>query len=345
MRGEVWFLRVSLAQLNERVMVFRRCVYGAFAMCLTSLFSAGILEGNLDAAGIKPPPLEKGTPMYTKNAGYIRGLGIATIALSAVALLTCLFCLVVGGVTAAALGDGYLAHELSAYDHHYGYGYGAQEVVNLTLIILAIIVIWEILSGIVSLVAGIIALRQGNNPAKYGSIFAWSIAGAVASLLGGRLISMGVLIVAAALAGKEKNARDTAQWQQNNPVVTQPGYCQATVSQDPFYTNVTSGNAAQPQQAQQAGEGASTQTAGTQAGVEVPFTHAPVQAQAQVQPQGYPQPTQAYQQTYCQPAVPTAAQPAPQTAPAAEPAAPATEPAVPASSPAAAPAETDKPAS
>lgn len=274
--------------------------------------------------------------MPNKNAGYIRGLGITAIALSAVALLACLFFFVVIGITGAAFSDGFLAQELDYYDHHYGYEYGgAGHMVNLALTIVGVILAWELLSGVVSLIAGIIAVRQGRNLAKYGSIFAWSIAGAVASLLGGRLITMGVLIAAAAIAGKEKNALETAQWQQNNPVISQPGYCEASVSQDPFYTNVTSGNVAQPQQphqAQQAGEGEAAPFAGTQAGIEVPFTQAPVQAQAQ--PQSYPQPTQAYQQTYCQPATPAttqvgtpAAQPAPQTAPATE------------------PAETDKPAS
>lgn len=226
--------------------------------------------------------------MYAKNAANIKGLGIAAVVLSIAILLCCLLCFALIGVTGAVFGDGAfadrLAHELN---HGYGYdyfdGYGMSlGIMSLALSITGILVGWELIGCLVSLVAGIIAIRGSNNIAKYGSIFCWSIAGAVAALLGGRLITMGLLIVAAVFANKDKSAAETAQYNQGNATFTQPGYVQNSVSQDPFYTAYGVGHA-QPQ-------------AAPAQGVAVPPSY-----QQQTYPQPYPQPTAGYQQTYCQP--------------------------------------------
>lgn len=275
--------------------------------------------------------------MQTKNAGNIKGLGIAVLALSIFVMLCCLLCFVLLGITNAAFGEGtfmdHLAYELSS-ELNYGYGLGyngydmSQGIASFIISILGVLVGWELLTCIVSLVAGIVAMRQAHNIAKYGSIFSWAIAGAIASLLGGRIIATALLVVIAVFANKDKNAVETAQWHaQGNAGFTQPGYAQASVTADPFYASGAADTSTFPQQPSPSASGsAQAQQPATAAyGASqaqqpaVQQTYYPVQPQqptatpyvdgvnsysgfGQSSNQAYPQPTQAYQQTYCQPA-------------------------------------------
>lgn len=177
--------------------------------------------------------------MQMKHAGTIRGLGIAAIVLSALMLALCLLCAVVLGVTGTMLDDsmlGSVAYEL-AYndfyddfydDYHYGYGYndygyGMSEfdpsgIFGILLTLGAVALGWAIITCVVSLIAGIMALRHSANAAKLGSVFVWSLVGASVALLSGRLITMAVLIVAAVFANKDRNDMQTAYWQAQNPL-------------------------------------------------------------------------------------------------------------------------------
>lgn len=282
--------------------------------------------------------------MQTKNAGNIKGLGIAVLALSIFVMLCCLLCFVLLGMTNAAFGEGafmdHLAYELSSeLDYTYGYGHDfgydsydmSQGIASFIISILGVLVGWELLTCIVSLIAGIVAMRQAKNIAKYGSIFSWAIAGAIASLLGGRIIATALLIVIAVFANKDKNAAETAQWHaQGNAGFTQPGYVQTSVTADPFYATGAADASSFPQQPSPAAMGnAQAQQPATAAyGASqaqqpaVQQTYYPVQPQQPAstpyvdgvnsysgfgQPgnQAYPQPTQGYQQTYCQPTTST----------------------------------------
>lgn len=261
--------------------------------------------------------------MQTKNAGNIKGLGIAVLALSIFVMLCCLLCFVLLGITNAAFGEGAfmdrLAHELSSeLDYAYGYGHDNYDMslglVSFMVSILGVLVGWELISCVVSLIAGVIAMRQAKNVAKYGSIFSWAIAGAIASLLGGRIIATALLIVIAVFANKDKNAAETAQWHaQGNAGFTQPGYAQTSVTTDPFYATGAADTSTFPQQPNPAAAGSAQ---AQQPAVQQ--TYYPVQPQQPTatpyvdgangyssfgQPgnQVYPQPTQGYQQTYYQP--------------------------------------------
>lgn len=274
--------------------------------------------------------------MQTKNAGNIKGLGIAVLALSIFVMLCCLLCFVLLGITNAAFGEGafmdHLAYELSSeLNYGYGLGYNGYDmslgIASFIISILGVLVGWELLTCIVSLVAGVIAMRQAHDIAKYGSIFSWAIAGAIASLLGGRIIATALLVVIAVFANKDKNAAETAQWHaQGNAGFTQPGYAQASVTADPFYAAGAADTSTFPQQPSPSASGsAQAQQPATAAyGASqaqqpaVQQTYYPVQPQqpastpyvdgvnsysgfGQSSNQAYPQPTQAYQQTYCQP--------------------------------------------
>lgn len=63
-----------------------------------------------------------------------------------------------------------------------------------------------VLCKVVCLVAGIIALRNCNNPAKLGGAFGWSIAAAIVSFLVGGMISMVLFIVSAVFISRVRRA-------------------------------------------------------------------------------------------------------------------------------------------
>lgn len=90
-----------------------------------------------------------------------------------------------------------------------------------------------VLCKVVCLVAGIIALRNCNNPAKLGTAFGWSIAAAIVSFLVGGMISMVLFIVSAVFVSRVRRAYAAApmgaygyqqpqQYQQGFQVPQQP---------------------------------------------------------------------------------------------------------------------------
>ena len=257
--------------------------------------------------------------MQGKHTGIIRGLGIAAISLSAIALLGCLFAAIILGMTGSAFGgrmmDG-LSYELM---DEFGYYYdpmlavGVDSAIGLVVGIVGLVVGWTALACVVSLIAGIFGTRYAANPAKLGSVFGWGLAGAGAAFLSGRIITMVLLIIMAVLAKKAQDDFANAQWANAAAAQGQAPYGQ------PVY----------PQGYAQSGY---QQTAPAYA-PQQPVAAQPVAYAPAAQPNVEPSP---YQQTYAPQAVdaqPAVAQPAAEPVaatptPAAEPVAP-TEPAAP----------------
>lgn len=233
--------------------------------------------------------------MQTKHAGTIRGLGIAVVVLSAAALALCLLCAVLLGLTGTFFDSSLLdmaTAEMArsgAFDELYGYGYsyggygmsGAEvdSILGFLVVVGGILLGWESITCILTLIAGILAMKHAAKAEKLDKLFAWGIVGAVAAFLGGRLITMALLIVVAVFSNSDRNAAQTAQWQ------TQ-GFASAGAA------GVGAGGAG-------VGAGASVDATQAQQPSAQAYTQVPQSA-----PKTYPQPSQAYQQAYGQPMQP-----------------------------------------
>lgn len=218
--------------------------------------------------------------MQLKHAGSTRGIGVTVVALSAAALALCLLCAVGVGLTGAFF-DSSLPYEMARsgafediYDYSYGgYGISSAEVygvVEFLLIACGVLLGWEGVTCVLTLVAGIFAMKHSAQAEKLDKVFVWGIMGAVAALLGGRLITMTLLIVVAVFSSYDRNAAQTAQER--------------------------AGFAGGAPASAEAPAGASAQEAGRSQA----YTQAYAPAQPS-QPKAYPQPSQAYQQAYGQP--------------------------------------------
>lgn len=179
--------------------------------------------------------------MQTDHAKTIKGLSIATIVLSSIAILGCLigfFALGVGGFAANTYGldaihysQNHVDHSMAAHmgDGYYGsYAFSEDDLMGLlefALVLGTIGIAWGLLCAIVSLVAGIIGLRGANVPERLGRVFGWGIAGAVAAFLSGRIITCVLLVIAAVYASKDKNAPMLANgtWSQAAPTAQPDG--------------------------------------------------------------------------------------------------------------------------
>lgn len=225
--------------------------------------------------------------MQLKHAGSTRGIGVAVVALSAAALALCLLCAVGVGLTGAFF-DSSLPYEMARsgafediYDYSYG-GYGISGadvygVVGFLLIACGVLLAWEGITCVLTLIAGIFAMKYSARAEKLDKIFVWGIVGAVAALLGGRLITMTLLIIVAVFSNSDRNAAQTAHWQAQGPAG--------------FAGGSASGSA-------EASAGASAQTQAQGQSQAYAQAYAPAQPS---EPKTYPQPSQAYQQVYGQP--------------------------------------------
>ncbi len=163
--------------------------------------------------------------MQNDHAGIIKGLGITSVVISGLVLAGCLL-----GYGALALG-GYALNEYlpgvmdyareggasaSYYygGHHYDFSDSDWQLANdsvmgisnLALIVAGAVLAWEVLGSVISLIAGILGIRNAGNAHKLGSVFGWGIAGAVLAALGGRFITAVVLAVMAVFAGMDRKA-------------------------------------------------------------------------------------------------------------------------------------------
>lgn len=146
----------------------------------------------------------------------IRYLGIAVVATSALALLGIIIGFIFVGVGHAAwnaYGPDIIQQGYEYGRGHHGSGYYGDLSVNEAMGLAGLgiglgyaALGWEFVTAIVSLIAGILAIRGAADRAKLGGVFGWGIAGAIAAFLGGRLITCVLMIIVAVLAYKDKNA-------------------------------------------------------------------------------------------------------------------------------------------
>lgn len=147
--------------------------------------------------------------MLNPDERMVRGLSIAVIVLSAVALAGCLLLFFVLGVGSAMLADPnasfIVAHNDPEFMEALAYHGDTEAALVFTMLglgLAALGVAWLAIGHIVVLVAGIIGLRSCTRPQTRTTAFGWSIAGAILSLLCGNLITMGLLIGSAVYLNK-----------------------------------------------------------------------------------------------------------------------------------------------
>lgn len=155
--------------------------------------------------------------MQTSHARTIRGLSIAVVILSILSILGLIFSLAFIGVGGAALGNeevrGAASYSLSM-DPDSAYtmeqlGITEDDAFGMLGFLLglgAVYVFWSIICSIVTLIAGIIGMRNYDKTDKLGKVFGWSIAGAVMAFLYGNIITLVLLIIAAVCASKDRKA-------------------------------------------------------------------------------------------------------------------------------------------
>lgn len=155
--------------------------------------------------------------MQTSHARTIRGLSIAVVILSILSILGLIFSLAFIGVGGAALGSeevrGAASYSLSM-DPDSAYtmeqlGITEDDAFGMLGFLLglgAVYVFWGIICSIVTLIAGIIGMRNYDKTDKLGKVFGWSIAGAVMAFLYGNIITLVLLIIAAVCASKDRKA-------------------------------------------------------------------------------------------------------------------------------------------
>lgn len=139
--------------------------------------------------------------MQTDHSNALKGLGIAVVVFAALGIIGCLISMVM----LAALGPAVeYASTTLEYDGTY-YSYSDDALAAQILLGLGTGVFgWMLVCNIAILAAGIICMRNYNNPQKLGSVFGWGIAGAVLSFLGGGIVTLVLCIIIAVFANKDK---------------------------------------------------------------------------------------------------------------------------------------------
>lgn len=150
--------------------------------------------------------------MQTNHASTLRGLSIAVVIISGLAILGCLI-----GFVFLGMGGSYLSSispdmwEYYMYDgDYYGYEYYGVDgsemsaLMGMMVALGGVMLLVAILFTAVALVAGILGLRNYQNPAKLSLVFGWSVAGAITSLLTGNIVTMTLLIIMCVFAYKDK---------------------------------------------------------------------------------------------------------------------------------------------
>lgn len=171
--------------------------------------------------------------MQESNARTLRGVSIAVVVLAVLAILTFLLGAIAVGIFGAIATDPSLYGDGIAID---GYNHGRYDslspegvasIVGLSLGIAIAFLVWGMLCAAVSLIAGILGIRNHDKPEKLGAVFGWSIAGAIVAFLSGRIITTVLLVVAAVYAHKLRNPAPAAY-------APQPMYGQPYQAQQPY---------------------------------------------------------------------------------------------------------------
>ena len=170
--------------------------------------------------------------MPNSDARMVRGLSIAVLVLSILAIAGSLLTVLLLGIGGVALNDpsvtGSAALEINGDPELSAYNIDSQDILGLTMLGLGIATVflgWFAVCSIVPLVAAILGMRNYNNVDKLGGAFGWAIAGAVFSLLCGNIITMVLLIVSAVYINKLRKAPMVPYGQpQPYPAYGQQGY-------------------------------------------------------------------------------------------------------------------------
>lgn len=173
--------------------------------------------------------------MQDSNARTVRGIGIAVVILSALALIVFGLGAIAVGALGAFVSDPSLYGDgisINGYDHGYYDSLSAEEAAGLmsgSMLLVTWLLVWGALCAAVSLVAGILGIRVPTHPDKSGSAFGWSIAGAIVAVLSGRLVTAVLLVIAAVYANKLRHPEPSGYQPQQpygQPWGQQPGYGQ-----------------------------------------------------------------------------------------------------------------------
>ncbi|WP_417133402.1 hypothetical protein [Rubneribacter badeniensis] len=173
--------------------------------------------------------------MQDSNARTVRGIGIAVVILSALALIVFGLGAIAVGALGAFVSDPSLYGDgisINGYDHGYYDSLSAEEAAGLmsgSMLLVTWLFVWGALCAAVSLVAGILGIRVPTHPDKSGSAFGWSIAGAIVAVLSGRLVTAVLLVIAAVYANKLRHPEPSGYQPQQpygQPWGQQPGYSQ-----------------------------------------------------------------------------------------------------------------------
>ena len=235
--------------------------------------------------------------MYESDVRVVRGVSIASIVLAVLAILGCI------AAMALSAGLGVVASDPSNFDGYVEYrddlgatnGIDAQYDMSAEDTSALVTMVFGFISAfsgigvvlcIVSLIAGIMGVRNCRNPQKAGKIFGWSIAGAVCAILMGRVISCILLIVNAVYANRlKKAAANPAMCAQPAYGYAPQGYAQPMAAQ-PMPQQPVPGTA--PMQQPAAGAVPAQQPMGADAPMQQPV--APAQPAAPDQPAAPAQP-------------------------------------------------------
>lgn len=146
--------------------------------------------------------------MQTDHSKAIRGLSIATIAVAGLCVLACVIGFIALGMGGVALSS--ITPDIIDYYEYDGYGYdywdGEDTIVfaGLMLAFGGVFIFFELVASAVALVAGIFGLRFFDKREKMNLLFGWSLAGAIASFLGGSIVTMVLLIIVCVFSYKDK---------------------------------------------------------------------------------------------------------------------------------------------
>ena len=180
--------------------------------------------------------------MYSSDARMVRGVSIAVIIFSSLALLGGVVVLFFLGIGGATLSDSDFVNQLAIINsdpdfvREYGGAASSEDLAmlgSLAVGVGAAATIGFMLCAAVSLVAGIMGLRRASHPEKAGAAFGWAIAGAIAAVLSGRFITAILLVIAAVYLNRLKRAMQYPMPGQAYPGAAYPA--QAAYSSQPTY--------------------------------------------------------------------------------------------------------------
>lgn len=160
------------------------------------------------------------------DSRIIRGVNIATIVLSALGIFGGLALALLMGIASVSLNDPSVVNALvselqssgstsSAFDGsspYSSYDFSgmtqdeAMAVAGTSIVLMVGLSLGYVACKVVCLVAGILALRNCNNPAKLGGAFGWTIAAAIVSLLVGGMISLVLFVISAVYINRARKA-------------------------------------------------------------------------------------------------------------------------------------------